>query len=340
MLPLHTSAVPLSFLLIGDWGQPDNTQNVTGVAESLARVGKSTNATAVISVGDNFYKGGSYDYDGIVSPDDSKFTNLWKNVYDLDVPWWLVLGNHDWYTAESFRYELEFSGSGYWQLPDFFYTKRVLFDPETRSHASFIFIDTNYLQYGYSDSEQNMTANFDRAGWGDVWKTTQKQLLWLDRALEAANADPYLFVVGHHGCFACAEDLEQSVHMRHVCRIVNKWNASAYIHGHHHTLAYYYTNANNTLHVQSGAGGNADIGCAPVDPDAPGEEFELLYGFVRLEISWQNAAFEIFAENGEILSRVAFGTRTPVEAAVDDWGVELSEFDQAVHYHRADDGEI
>ena len=49
-----------------------------------------------MSLGDNFYQGGIYDYSGVQSTEDAKFRTLWKDVYNGDtiakLPWWLILG--------------------------------------------------------------------------------------------------------------------------------------------------------------------------------------------------------------------------------------------------------
>jgi predicted MPP superfamily phosphohydrolase len=51
-----------------------------------------------MAVGDNFYAGGKYDYAGVKSTTDEKWTKIWAETYKgslANVPWYAVLGNHD-----------------------------------------------------------------------------------------------------------------------------------------------------------------------------------------------------------------------------------------------------
>ena len=51
-----------------------------------------------MAVGDNFYTGGKYNYEGVISHMDEKWDTMWTQVYDgslSQVPWHAVLGNHD-----------------------------------------------------------------------------------------------------------------------------------------------------------------------------------------------------------------------------------------------------
>ena len=53
----------------------------------------------MISV-DNFYKRSAKDYQGILSVNDSKWEEIWLNVYNSTklrrLSWYTVAGNHDW----------------------------------------------------------------------------------------------------------------------------------------------------------------------------------------------------------------------------------------------------
>jgi hypothetical protein len=51
-----------------------------------------------MAVGDNFYTGGKYNYEGVISHLDEKWDSMWTQVYGgslSQVPWHAVLGNHD-----------------------------------------------------------------------------------------------------------------------------------------------------------------------------------------------------------------------------------------------------
>ncbi|KAJ3014195.1 UNVERIFIED_CONTAM: hypothetical protein HDU68_000385 [Siphonaria sp. JEL0065] len=333
--PVNTPGSPfLSLLVIGDWGAQQDIVDEDSVAKAMDSWANKMGSMAVISLGDNYYKGGSYDYEGVESVDDPKFNTLWKNVYAgttlAKLPWWVVLGNHDWMGLNSFKYELEYQNSQ-WDLSDFFYTKRVLLPGTTDTYASFIFIETDLLQYGYNPGGK-MEKNFELVGWVPESNTADKQLQWIENLLNQANNDAFIFVMGHHGCFSCAKDLEGSKYMPSVCQLINKYQVTAYMHGHHHTLAYYYTNNNATLHVQSGAGGRTDDACAPLE-SVVGQEKTKTYGFAHLRVYPRFAQFDFVTEAGESVFNAYMGFRQPVTLNVETKLV-MEATDPAVHFIR------
>ncbi|KAJ3245681.1 Tartrate-resistant acid phosphatase type 5 [Chytriomyces hyalinus] len=331
----------LSFLVVGDWGNEADVTDMRGVARAMNDWASEHKSNAVISLGDNFYKGGSYDYEGVLSKDDKKFTSLWSDVFNgpalRALPWWITMGNHDWYAQGSSGHQLDFEHEN-WHFPDLFYSKRVPLG-FSDMYASFIFIETDLLQYGYgalAKNDSQMAGNFETFGWVEAAQTVEKQLAWLDKALETANQDALVFVVGHHGGFACSFDVVQAVYMDRVVALINKWNVSSYIHGHHHTMAYYYTNNGATLHVQAGSGGNVDAACAPIDTTAKGEELPNTYGFVHLSISGRDGAvFEFVTEIGEVVFEAKVGLRTPVEGVFADTTHLPDAEDPSVHYKKS-----
>ena len=89
-------------------------------------------------------------------------------------------------------------------MPDFFYVKRA--ELENGAHASFIFVDTQLLYYGLEGQTPEMKTNFVNAGW-DSPEVISKQLAWIDKALEDANKDEFVFLIGHHLVFECAKNV-------------------------------------------------------------------------------------------------------------------------------------
>ncbi|KAI9333719.1 Metallo-dependent phosphatase-like protein, partial [Obelidium mucronatum] len=253
----------LDFLVIGDWGT--DVAGQYAVAAAMDTWAGASGSSAIISLGDNFYQHTAA-YDGIQSANDTKFTTFWKSVYTgnniKNLPWWTVLGNHDWYTVNSMAYEIEFQDAN-WFLPDFFYTKRLLVD--TGVYASFIFIETDLFEYGYGGANSAMATNFASLGWVTGSNTIEKQLAWIENAIAAANNDAYIFVVGHHPTYTCTSDVAKSTPLQSLLAIVNKWSVSAYMNGHSHSQAGYVTNGGKTLQIQAGSGGQNTGTCAPFD---------------------------------------------------------------------------
>ncbi|KAI9338294.1 Metallo-dependent phosphatase-like protein [Zopfochytrium polystomum] len=324
----------MDFLIIGDWGQQKDFTDMVGVAKYMDKWAAYYDSKLVVSLGDNFYKGGNYSYDGVLAVNDTKFDTLWSNVYSgptlSTLPWWFILGNHDWYENKSNVFEMEFAQKykNSWFQPSYFYTRRVKIGGV---YASFIFIETDLLFYGYP-GKNSMPYNFKAAGWNATANTVEKQLAWIDKALETANPDEYVFVVGHHPCFTCASDVASSSYMLNVLDIVNKWKPTAYINGHHHTAAYYFTNGGKTLQLQIGNGGNADAACAPVDPSAVGFELANTYGFGHARITETEFRIDFVTELGEVALSTLMMPRTPVEGVTANVTFLVKDCDPAVAF--------
>ncbi|KAJ3068276.1 Tartrate-resistant acid phosphatase type 5 [Podochytrium sp. JEL0797] len=345
----------IDYLIIGDWGNVVNLAHMKNVAAAMDSWAAQQNSSAVISLGDNFYgcAGTAYSYEGVRSTNDPKFTELWRNVFNgptlKNLPWWLVLGWVCYSPSKHFchRLYLTYDSSetttgisrcrkcmscsiSTWTGTDFFYTERVQVD--TGVWASFIFIETDLFQYGYNSTKNNLAINFALQGWNAASHTVEKQLSWLDNALSQANNDQYIFVIGHHPDFDCASDISSSINMTQVTTLINKWNASAYFSGHHHTLAYYYTNNGATLQVQNGAGGNADPSCLPASK-APGQELSNTFGFSHLNVNAHEAQVDFITENNTVAFSARVLPREPVMGVTADttW-LPTSPVDPAIHF--------
>ncbi|KAJ3067883.1 Tartrate-resistant acid phosphatase type 5 [Podochytrium sp. JEL0797] len=332
--PAVAQPASIDYLVVGDWGNVANLANMKNVAAAMDSWATQQNSSAVISLGDNFYgKAGTlYSYEGVQSVNDPKFTGLWSNVFNgptlKNLPWWMILGNHDWYLKASQVYEMQYQNVN-WNAPDFFYTKRVQVD--TGVWASFIFIETDLFQYGYAASKNDLAVNFAMQGWNAASRTVEKQLAWIDNALAQANNDQYVFVIGHHPDFDCGSDVTSSFNMTQVTGLINKWSASAYFSGHHHTMAYYYTNGGNTLQIQNGAGGNADAFCLPASK-APGQELPNTFGFSHLNVNAQQATVDFITENNVVAFSASVGPRQPVTGVSADTTWLPTSLDPAVHF--------
>jgi len=82
-----SSAVPVRFALLGDWGNGD--QNTVDVARQMAAVHDRTPLDMVVTAGDNIYP------DGAGSLLRSKFEQPFEPLLTRRVPFYACLGNHD-----------------------------------------------------------------------------------------------------------------------------------------------------------------------------------------------------------------------------------------------------
>lgn len=123
------------------------------------------------------------------------------------------------------------------------------------SFAAFIFMDTNFLAYGYAPVDvrpKSMEAlalrgAFESQGWkddtaGDVF------LKYLSDALTEFKGAAYIFVVGHHP-MSCPEG-----RLREMDELMRTQRVTAYLYGHIHELEYSFYEPSNTMYVLSGAG--------------------------------------------------------------------------------------
>jgi hypothetical protein len=328
---LDYTASGADFLVIGDWGEQANLTNVKNVATVMNTWASNFNSKFVISLGSNFYAGGIYAYDGVQSTTDPKFTTLWKDVYSgpalSQLPWWLLLGNHDWYDAGSPTFELQHQDPD-WNIPDYFHVQR--FALPNSKHATLIYVEDDLLFYGY-EGKKNMKVNFAAAGWSVDRNTHLKQLAWIDKALETANQDDYVLVLGHHPVFTCGSDVTGSAYQAMLGALITKWKPTAYMNSHHSTLAYYLSNS--TLQIQSGSGGNVDAACAPLDPTAPGMELANTYGFAHAQLKGSEFAIEFVTETGVSPFQTSSQARTPLVGVQADITYLPPPGDPSIHAH-------
>ncbi|MCB9742825.1 MAG: metallophosphoesterase [Alphaproteobacteria bacterium] len=154
------------FVAMGDGGEGNSDQYTNAAA--VASVCAARGCDFVLYLGDNFYD------DGVNSADDEQFQSKFELPYaDVDLPFMVVLGNHDYgvvplwgYKAE---YQVEYSDtSDKFNLPDRYYSF-------VQEHVTFIGLDTS-----------------DVFLWGGG-----DQQPWLDEQIANASSD-WIIAFGHH----------------------------------------------------------------------------------------------------------------------------------------------
>lgn len=131
----------LRFIAIGDFGSPSPEAHM--VAESMAKWSQSIGGIHfVLGLGDNIYP------HGVKSVNDKGFRKCWSDIYlchpELRVPWWLILGNHDYELnpdAQVLFTESPQNPNGLWNLPARNYTFVRSLSDGTR--VRFCGLDTN-----------------------------------------------------------------------------------------------------------------------------------------------------------------------------------------------------
>ncbi|CAK0865456.1 unnamed protein product [Prorocentrum cordatum] len=225
MLPLLALAMtPLpcvgyTFITLGDWGgalpgayQPSTpyAQNVKRVATQMAKTAESSEVKFIVNTGDNFY------WCGIENTSDFQVQKDWVEPYSaspLQIPWYSVLGNHEYGYNVSAQIDL---GNMYknWVMDARYFTKRV--QMAGNNYVSMIFLDTSPCVQEYrADSKSGWDPcgeypTCSLSGGSDEFEgkctfhenilsqDCGAQLAWLKKSLAAVPADDWLIVVGHH----------------------------------------------------------------------------------------------------------------------------------------------
>ncbi|MFA7416835.1 MAG: tartrate-resistant acid phosphatase type 5 family protein, partial [Rhizobium sp.] len=178
-------------------------------------IAKKNAISFVISTGDNFYER------GVESTLDKKWRTNFEDVYSapsLQVPWYAVLGNHDY--GGSISAQIDYSKkSRRWIMPDrYFAVSKDL----AGSSADFFFLDTQRME---GDTLLEIVTHRD----------AEVQLRWLDRSLTESRA-PWKIVVGHHPIFSGGRYGDSKFLGEHLKPILDRHGVSMYLCGHDHHL--------------------------------------------------------------------------------------------------------
>jgi hypothetical protein len=213
----------LSFCVIGDWGRyGDYFQKA--VASQLSSAVTGTGATFIISTGDNIYPV------GVASENDPAWKYAYEDVYTsyaLHIPWYVVLGNHDYKTNPDA--EVAYSKiSARWHMPARYFSILKNMGKDSGNTAEFFFIDTSPFQkeyYAEPDYASHVAGN-----------DTAEQVKWLISGLTNSTSK-WKFVIGHHPLYSAGKRKGKTGDMIAVFRdIFEKYKVDAYFCGHEHQL--------------------------------------------------------------------------------------------------------
>ena len=212
-----------------------------------------TRPNFVISTGDNFYPS------GLKRVNDTLVKESFVDIYNypsLNVPWYAVLGNHDYGDGSA---KHDFSTKPAWQSTEWmekldkrwiccggrdFNTKKVTED------LDLFFLDTSPFVHEYYGEPWASVEG----GILDEKDKVQKQVADLDLALERSIAK-WKIVVGHHPVRSNGRHGDTAELVSVLPDILNKQNADFYLNGHEQDLQDITEPTNKNLrYVTSGAG--------------------------------------------------------------------------------------
>lgn len=294
---LGLALADVNFVSIGDWG---DSEAKTYVADVMGTYAADLSAQFVVGIGDNMYD------TGVSSVDDPQFADKFEETFtasSLQVPWYVVGGNHDYYG--SIEAQVDYTNkSDRWKFPDLYYRQYVedggvsltlvcvdtwrlnggdtyvKFDPVTRTgvvrdrrlldrHLA----DGLVTEGTYSSITRTFPATADVAVQGD-----QEQLDQIEAWLKDANST-WTVVVGHFPVYSATvgEHGETASLIADLAPLLSKYNVTAYFSGHDHVLQ--HINRDGVHFLGSGAGARTHSG---MNTSYPGLVFasDGMYGFM------------------------------------------------------------
>ena len=273
----------LDFFFWGDWGQnvPGN-ESESGIAYEEANVARQVNHFAemmkpefMVLLGDNFYE------TGVTSTRDPLWAKYYRSLYTAEatfVPWYPILGNHDYYGANP-QPEIDYTKEhmdNRWTFPDYQYT-RVWEIPGSSKTLQIVFINTPAL----CPEAENGPGKIDWPNatlYPDQIKFIyQPTLQWIENTLQASTAD-YLIVAGHYHIYTNTQGDEfkpEAVCLRErLDPLLREYRVAAYMNGHEHNTEHHVIKGMNYLTVGHG--------CDQNDQLSPGTPPGLLYNITNI----------------------------------------------------------
>lgn len=277
----------LRFIAFGDWGR-DGEYKQKDVALQLGKTAKEMKVSFFVSLGDNFYPS------GVRSVQDHSWLASYEDIYtahSLQNDWYVVLGNHDY--KGSVQAEIDYTNiDRRWNMPARYYSKKVLINNDTSQQVLLVFLDTTPLVNQYYSSEEHADVHT---------QDTAAQRKWLEKVLSDSSPNiRWKFVFGHHPLYTGGKRMnlmDTKELNRRLKPIFDKYNVTAYVCGHEHSLQYMKP-AGKTSYFISGSG--SEVTETILYPEI-GEFAKSENGFLVFALTSDEVSFQFINYKGEIL---------------------------------------
>ncbi|MBF0194553.1 MAG: metallophosphoesterase [Magnetococcales bacterium] len=267
------SSSKLVFYTLGDQGTGGKKQRK--VAAAMEREAeKSGKPDFVLLLGDNFYN------NGVVSIDDYQWQEKFEKIYSgtqlKDIPFFAVLGNHDYYqnSDAQVQYSQQAKGSKRWQMPDKYY-RFDLGRVNNRPLLRLLGLDTTNVD------------SFD------------KQASFIKQSFSSNKNKPlWRIVAGHHPLYSASRHgPTKSMHPK-ILPAMQDSKVHIYFAGHDHNLQLIKLMF-NPIQVVSGGGGRV---LYPIVRGHEGVRFaKSKFGFVKVVVGEHNMKLTYFNHKGRVL---------------------------------------
>jgi len=278
-VPAEAKAPDLRFVSVGDWGR-NGHDDQRAVSRAMASTCARVRPSHILSTGDNFYE------NGVSSVHDPQWKTSFETIYDaasLQVPWRVILGNHDY--RGDVQAQIDYQDRGLrWQLPARTYRRGETLPDGTS--CDFFYIDTNPFLSRYKGTEVRIDG-----------QDTAAQLRWLDGALASSTA-AWKIVVGHHPIYtAHGGRLDEPELIAAIDPLLRQHGVRIYINGHVHNFQHvrvrgidYITNGAGSR-IEGASGGQA------------GGVVLLRHGFMSASLDRNVFAFAFLGTDNQTLYR-------------------------------------
>ena len=225
--------------------------------------------------------------DGAASVNDPHWLQSFENVYAdpaLQVPWYVILGNHDYHVDPT--PQLEYGKTHpRWIMPARHFAQTHVVDAATK--ADFFYIDTSPLIAEYQHDSKMMPHL--------ATQDVGAQLRWLDDSL-AASAAPWKIVIGHHPIYSSGwghGDQEEMI--QSVLPMLQKHKVQAYFAGHDHDLQHL---KGGDVHLFVSGGGSEH---RPVNTSDESQFGAGISGFAMASLRAEALAVQFIDNKGNVL---------------------------------------
>lgn len=287
-----------NFFAIGDWGR-DGRHNQQRVADRMGAEAEAKRPGFIASTGDNFY------LLGVSSVRDRQWRTSFENIYTHrgfhDVPWYPVLGNHDYGGNVEAQIRYRSANPSRWQMDGHYYRRSI---SSRGVSVDLFFIDT--VMWIGRESFPFSFLGSEISGDGQ-----RLQAEWLTRELAASSAE-FKFVFGHHGIHSIGPH-GGAMQMAQLDDVLRQYGVTAYVHGHDHCL--FHISHRGMDYICSGGGsqvlatytGGPDPGCVYngfCDRSGSDTPFPLWRGFIRdagfasFDVYPDRVEFDLLSLNG------------------------------------------
>eukprot|EP01127_Copromyxa_protea_P019138 TRINITY_DN6139_c0_g1_i1.p1 TRINITY_DN6139_c0_g1~~TRINITY_DN6139_c0_g1_i1.p1 ORF type:complete len:316 (+),score=56.18 TRINITY_DN6139_c0_g1_i1:319-1266(+) len=300
---------PLVFFVISDWGYPSD--GLKDTARAMATLAETRPPQFVLALGDNFY------WEGVETAEDASFKDYWQEVFlkypNLNVPWKVVLGNHDYEGNPDAQLEFTNSslnprgknGDPLWQLPAKHYKFSHNFNAS--HYVDFFAFDSNgaadYIVRGYPEKGAR-EATIAAKAWLEE-ELPKSKATW-----KIAFAHHPMYTLGrHHGmCGDCLRE-ETFSHFRGkrmgfgMEKTFVDGGVDVYFGGHEHAMQYKHTkNIHHFVCGASGADNNRYYGGVDSQRSMDWRQTNMrLSGFVSVSLTSSKMTVEFLTNSLEVM---------------------------------------